>query len=209
MKSTYFSKLISAAGVQEYAPDNPAQSSWDTTLQQLRYDADVVFFGDSITRSVDFQSYFPDYKIVNLGVSGDNLTQMNRRTSTIAYLSPEMIFIMGGVNSLDDLSVNNATSKYRSLIGSVLSSNPSAKVFIQSILPISVSAHSRRLTNKSIIEMNTSLQNVAEEYGAVYIDVHSAFIANGSMNPLYTVDGVHLSNEGKELWIDILRQYIR
>ena len=41
----------------------------------MHLDADVVFFGNSITRASCFDTYFPDVSICNLGYGGEIWTE--------------------------------------------------------------------------------------------------------------------------------------
>ncbi len=43
---------------------------------------------------------------------------------------------------------------------------------------------------------------------SLYVDVYSAYVLNGEMNPEYTRDGVHLKDEYKYLWLEILSEYV-
>lgn len=195
-------------GIKEYAPFNYAVNAWSKCIKQLRYDAAIVFFGDSLTIQMDFQESFPNYKIVNLGYAGSNLTEMSTRAKVISYVTPEKIFFMGGVNSLDDLTVKKASQIYRGILDQIVEQNPSAEVFIQSILPIATNAESRRLTNGNIKLMNQELQSIAEEYNMQYIDLYSIYELDGVINPEYTYDGVHLLDTAKPLWIEAIREFI-
>lgn len=195
-------------GIKEYAPKDFTLLSWNRSIEQMEYDADIVFFGDSLTSRINFQKAYPDKKIINLGLSGDNLTQMKSRAYIISNLSPEKIFIMGGVNSLDDLSIEKASSLYREILDIISEGNPSAEIIIESILPIAKSAYSRKLTNDSIISMNRSLQAICNEYGLHYVDLYSVYEEDGFLNPSHTEDGVHLISESEYLWIDKIRSFV-
>lgn len=207
-KSIYPGKIVSALGIREYVPKDFTLLSWNRCIEQLIYDADIVFFGDSLTSRINFQKAFPEYKIVNLGLSGDNLTQMKNRADIIANLHPEKIFIMGGVNSLDDLSINKASSIYAEILDIITETNPNAKVYIQSILPISKSAYSRKLTNDNIRLMNASLQAIADEHKMEYLDLYSIYDLDGYLNSEYTEDGIHLNGSSEYLWIEAIRPYV-
>lgn len=77
-------------------PINYTLLSFNSCIEQLNYDADVVFLGDSLTRRVNFQRVFTDKKILNLGLSGDTLAGINDRCYLLKHLTPEKVFIMGG-----------------------------------------------------------------------------------------------------------------
>lgn len=201
-------RLLSKLGFHFPEETNWTLESWNSSLEQLDYDSDIVFIGDSLTRGENFQEYFPDKKIINLGISGDSLSGISKRAYIISELTPEMIFVEGGVNSLGSNSVDSLAAQYESMIVDIMTNNPGDEIFIQSILPISNKNQTGGLTNENIVKLNAKLQEIAEKHGATYIDVYSAYVLNGEMNPEYTKDGVHLKDEYKYLWLDILSEYV-
>ena len=209
MKKATPQKLLSKIGFSFPEETNWTLYSWNSSLEQLVYDSDIVFIGDSLTRGENFQERFTEKKIINLGISGDTLHGISKRAYVISALTPEMIFIEGGVNSLASNSVDSLASLYESILVHIMSDNPGDKIFIQSVLPISNGNQTGRLTNQNIVALNAKLQKISEKHGATYIDVYSAYVLNGEMNPEYTNDGVHLKDEYKCLWLDVLEKYIR
>ena len=201
-------RLLSKLGFHFPEETNWTLESWNSSLEQLDYDSDIVFIGDSLTRGENFQEYFPDKKIINLGISGDSLSGISKRAFIISELTPEMIFVEGGVNSLGSNSVDSLAAQYESMIAEIIADNPGDEVFIQSILPISNKNQTGGLTNENIVKLNAKLQEIAERQGVTYIDVYSVYVLNGEMNPEYTKDGVHLKDEYKYLWLDVLSEYV-
>ena len=94
------------------------------------------------------------------------------------------------------------------MVVQLMADNPGVEIFIQSVLPISNTSQIGGLTNIKIIALNAKLQEIADKHGATYIDVYSAYVLDGEMNPEYTSDGVHLKDKYKYLWLDILEKYI-
>ena len=184
-------RLLSKLGFHFPEQTNWTLESWNSSLEQLDYDSDIVFIGDSLTRGQNFQEYFPNKKIINLGISGDSLSGISKRAFIISELTPEMIFVEGGVNSLGSNSVDSLAEQYESMIAEIIANNPGDEVFIQSILPISNKNQTGGLTNENIVKLNAKLQEIAERQGVTYIDVYSVYVLNGEMNPEYTKDGVH------------------
>ena len=182
--------------------------SWNSSLKQLEYDSDIVFIGDSLTSGENFQEYFKNQKIVNLGISGDKISGLSERSYIIKELSPEKIFIEVGINTLKSSNVNDLSVLSESMVVDIIVSNPDASLFIQSILPISNSAQKGRLNNENIIEMNKRIKDIANRHGATYVDIYSVYVLNNEINPEYTKDGIHLKDEYKNLWLDALSQYI-
>ena len=201
-------KLLAKLNLIEYENVDYTQRSWNNCIMQLDYDADIVFIGDSLTAGLNPQENFPNKKIVNLGCSGDSVADLLNRYHVISTLQPEKIFIEGGVNSLGSLAINDVASQYEQLLLSIKKDNPNAKLYIQSVLPISNSKETGGLTNENIIKLNNELINLSLKYEVTYIDVYSVYVKDGQINSIYTKDGVHLTDDSKQLWIDLLENYI-
>ena len=201
-------RLLAKFGFPVPEETNWALVSWNSSLEQLSYDADAVFIGDSLIRGLNPQEYFSDKKVLNLGLSGDSLSGIAERSYIISHFTPELIFVEGGINSIRSSSVEDLAALYDSMIASILDDNPNGKIFIQSILPISNKNQSGNLTNENIAKLNVRLQEIALKHGVTYIDVYSVYEQDGQMNPEYTKDGIHLKDEYKHLWLDVLSKYI-
>lgn len=201
-------KLLSKVGIKVTDATDYSLFSWNSSLEQLVYDADIVFIGDSLTRGENFQEYFPDSKIINLGRSGDSVSGVSERSYIISHFTPEKVFIMCGVNSLKTNSIEDIISQYESMIIKLINENPNSDFYVQSVLPIQNAKQEGKLTNENIVKLNLELQKMADRHGATYIDVYSVYVDNGEMNHQYTVDGIHLQEEYKYLWLDVLSKYI-
>lgn len=208
-RAGYDTKLLVKLGLREpVAETNWAVVSWNNTMEKLNYDADVVFFGDSITRGSDFRAYFPESKIVNLGYSGDTLDGMLTRVSSVAAVTPEKVFIMGGINGITDKNIDQSIVTYSKLIEMLIATVPNSEIYIQSVLPISSTRESWFLSNKTIVEFNRKLAQLALEKDATYIDLYSLYEVNGEMNPELTTDGIHLHPDAYALWADAIAKYM-
>ncbi len=209
IRAGYLTKVLVKLGLKESTVStNWTAFSWDSCLKKLNYKADIAFFGDSITRGGDFHEYFKDYKIINLGCTGDNLQAILNRVSMVESVAPEKVFLMGGVNALTDFNHDKCVEKYDELITALEKSVPNATIYIQSVLPISKEKESSVCKNSSIIEFNKSLKSLAEKHKLVYIDLHSLYYLNGEINPSLTKEGVHLQPDAYHLWKDAIKNYI-
>ncbi|MGD0887182.1 MAG: GDSL-type esterase/lipase family protein [Thermodesulfovibrionales bacterium] len=167
----------------------------------------ILFIGDSLIEFFDWQRRFPNHKPVNLGVAGETVQGLLFRIRGIlnTYRSPDLIFIMTGINNVagDDLDFIDT---YKRVCKQLLDGYPSARIFINSLLPNLlpwISADSLRSVNRSIGKL-------AEESGAEYLDVYPAFLDEEG-NPVrdYLLDdGVHLSDKGYAVWADMLEMVI-
>ena len=181
---------------------------WNNTLIKLDYDADIVFFGDSITRASDFREYFPDFKIVNSGYSGDTLKGMISRVSGVAAVEPEKVFVLGGINGLTDTNADVCIGIYAKLLDSLKETLPDAEIYIQSVLPISHEKEKVYCLNTSIVDFNAKLVKLAEEKGVTFVNLYPLYELNGEMDPELTADGIHLTPEAYDLWAAEIEQYI-
>ncbi len=171
-------------------------------------DADIVFFGDSITIGGAWADAFQDVNIVNLGISGDSIRGMTCRVDMIASVRPEKVFILGGINSLTDHNSKEILKQYKNMLEKVHESVPEAEIYVQSILPISVEKEKECADNTIIDAFNTELEKLAAEAGATYINIHDLYELDGSMNPELTKDGVHLKPEAYNIWYKALKGYV-
>lgn len=205
----YDEKLFVKLGFKEQTSKiNEAVLSWERCLEKLEYDADVVFFGDSITCLGDFQKYFPNIKICNLGHGGDSLSGMINRISMIQSVNPEKVFLLGGINGLTDLNLDNCVSKYAQLLDLLEESLPDTKIYIQSVLPISSSRELSMCHNTTIARFNAEIKKLAEAHEMEYINLYSLYELNGEMNYELTLDGVHIKSEAYDLWAEKISKYI-
>lgn len=140
VKTNFFRRIGTRMGVCETKPQDRGDywciQGWTNTLRKLGYDADVVFFGNSITRGGNFQDYFPNVKTCNLGYSGDNMDGMMLRMEQIKAVSPEKVFVMAGINGLQMQTDDVFEKKYQQMVDSIKKTVPEAEVYLQSILPV-------------------------------------------------------------------------
>lgn len=183
--------------------------AWATCLDQLNTDADIVFFGDSITRQSHFNQYFPDKVVCNLGLGSDKIAGMTERVDMITSVSPEKVFILGGINSLRDYTMEKSIADYDSLL-SAISTNSSAQIYVISVLPIAVEVSSKiGCKPDTILRFNSALQNLTEKYGFEYINLFSVLAdQDGYILPGYTTDGVHLTKDAYDIWGETITPFI-
>jgi len=205
----YDTKILVKLGIKEpEVKTNWAVKGWNNMLEKMDYDADIVFFGDSITSGSDFRAYFPNEKIVVSGYPGDSLIGMKERVAGIAAVVPEKVFVLGGINGLKDGKVEQSVSLYRQLLVELKDSLPDTEIYIQSVLPISKEKETTVCQNSTIMAFNNRLAQLAEENKMTYVDLYSAYEWNGEMNPNHTRDGVHLKTEAYACWASIIAEYI-
>ena len=186
---------------------NWAVAGWTNTLAKLNYDADVVFLGDSITRGSDFREYFPDKRIVNLGYAGDTISGMTERANMVGTVDPELVFVMGGVNELNDKNVDDCVKKYAQLLDKLRDVVPNADIYAQSVLPV-FGEREKSCHNATIKDFNEKIEQLAYERKMGYVDLYVLYVKDGIMNSELSPDGVHIIPEAYGRWADAISEYI-
>ena len=184
--------------------------AWANSLEQLNVDADVVFFGDSITQFGDWRPYFPNLTIGNLGHSGDRIYHLEQRIDTVKALSPKKLFLMIGTNSLVDKTPEECAKEYAHLLDRLQKELPDTTIYVESLLPISQKRDQdeTKRTTEAILAFNKELQKIAEAKGLTYIDLYAVYEKDGALNPAYTSDGLHLLPDAYGPWTEAIRPYI-
>ena len=210
-KTHFFKRVGMSMGICELRPkdrgDYWCNRGWTNTLKKLDYDADVVFFGNSITCGGNFQDFFPDVKICNLGYPGDNMDGMMLRVEQIKAVHPEKVFVMAGINGLRRQPESVFEEKYQHMVDSIKSAVPDAEIYLQSILPLNYSMRKMKKSDK-IKKTNEKIEVIASRSGCVYVDLYSLYEKDDEMPKELTRDGVHLFPEAYERWMEEIRKYI-
>jgi lysophospholipase L1-like esterase len=166
----------------------------------------VVFLGDSITEMTDWGDWFPELRTMNRGIGGQAICDVALRLDT-ALIAPKAISLMIGTNDLHGLgkssNIEDIADQMRALVQQIQHMAPSVPLFINSITPRSIHFRDR------IILLNQHYREIAEESGAIYVDLWPAFSdGDGAIRTELTTEGLHLSVAGYKLWTDILRPHL-
>jgi lysophospholipase L1-like esterase len=163
-----------------------------------------ILVGDSLSL------WFPREKLptgklwLNQGISGDTSGGIATRLAAFSKTRPDAIYIMAGINDLrkgtnDEVILRN----YRRIMRSLRQTHPQAQIFIQSILPTQIST----IPNSRIRRLNTRIAQIAKQEGANYLNIHHWFAdADGNLRLDLTTDGLHLSQDGYDVWRFALQQ---
>lgn len=198
------------SGMSSAAADkNRAVIGWNTTMKQLDYDADIVFFGDSLTSRSDFRPFFPDKKIVTLGCPGDTLWAMQARVEAVGAVNPGQVFVLGGENGLKDDNVDECIAEYDRLLAMLKAEVPEAQIIMLSALPLREEMQPDMCSNDAINEFNGRLPALAEKYNCDYVYIHDLYLdENGELDKSFTEDGLHITSEAYDRWAGAIRPYI-
>lgn len=173
----------------------------------------TVFIGDSLTERFPFDVLLPEHPIYNRGIQGDKvggyryLGILDRLYESAYDLNPGKIFLMVGVNDL----IFAKTPKdifiqcYRRLITEIRTYTQ-AEIHIQSILPV---RDRYKRFNGRILDFNKALKEMAFEMRVPFIDLFASFHGSDKyLKPDLSMDGLHLSDNGYQLWTEKVKPFL-
>ncbi|WP_374723264.1 GDSL-type esterase/lipase family protein [Calidifontibacillus erzurumensis] len=160
----------------------------------------IVMLGDSITQGVDWHELLGRNDIINRGIAGDYSEGMLNRLHYIYSLHPKYVFIMGGINDIRHhvLTPNEIAKNYDKMISAL--KNRNIKPVITSTLYVAPTEKKHKKINGNVDQLNALLKEIANEKGIPFIDLNSKLAKGNSLNPKYTVDGIHLLGNAYRIW---------
>lgn len=184
--------------------------------ESIQY-GDIIYLGDSITEFYKLDNYYK-IPIVNSGTSGfttdDILLDLDNK---VFKYNPKKIVILIGTNDINigktsDYIVNNI----KKIVDLILEKRPNVTIYIQSLYPINNIDDSKVnhgmvgiRNNEFIQEINKKLKKYCDLNEFEYIDMYNKLLDDdGNLNMNYTVDGLHISDEGYNIITKELHKYI-
>ena len=184
---------------------------------------DVYFLGNSITRrwgATDYpeflahwRSSFFGWNAANFGWGGDRVEHMLWRLEQgeLDGVHPRVVVILAGTNNVGrvpggEAKVADVARGLRALVALARRKAPNATIVLTGILPREDSLATAAEINREIAQINERLAGMADGRSVRYLDVGGRLLdGGGRLRPGVTVDGLHLSLAGYEVWADALR----
>ena len=172
-------------------------------------DADLVFFGDSITQGLAEQKglwakYYAPRKAVDFGVGGDGTPQILWRLDhgTVAGLSPKAVVLMVGTNNRwrGDATPETIAKGIEAVVAKLREKLPGARVLVLGVFPTGEGPdHPDR---KLFADTNRRLARLADDKTVFFLDVTGVFLLpDGRLDKAAMAsDLLHLSATGYERW---------
>lgn len=182
-------------------------------------------FGDSITNGDPdvpdgngyrgflqgmLRAHFGTGEVANEGLDGTNSDRGAARIgSSLSRVRPSFTLILYGTNDWNqcDEPPNCFTiPSLRSMVQQIKTSGGHA--FVGAILPVNVGYDGRTPPSRQnwVIQMNTLIKQMADEEGAVYVDLYGAFARSGLTGSALYVDHLHPTEPGYRImaqtWFD-------
>lgn len=203
-------------GVSEVSADQPSvdpmiqikQENFEVVDEESK---DIVFAGDSHTDYFEWGEYFEDLSVANRGIGGDTSEGLLGRIDQVTELNPQKVFLMIGVNDIQqDVPVETIVQNYIQIVEAIKEANPETEIYVQSVFPVAGDLYENNQfkhsdsINESVAALNKKLSQLE---GVKFVNAAEPF--GSELAEEYSVDGLHLSREGYEVWLDEIEGYVK
>jgi lysophospholipase L1-like esterase len=183
---------------------------------------DVYFAGDSITRrwrAADYPQFlanwnenFHGWNAANFGWGGDTIQNIlwRLRNGELDGVHPRVIVLLAGTNNLgnhpaSDAKVADITRGIKALLATIRQKAPEATVIVMGILPRNDGLRPTAVI-PSIDRINENIAKLANGKTIRYVNINGKLAdRNGVLFDGMTVDRLHLSLQGYQVWADALK----
>jgi len=165
----------------------------------------LLFVGSSSIRLWMTGESFPDFHVINRGFGGAHISDVNYFIEpTVLKYFPEVIVFYAGDNDIaGDKTPAQVLEDYQAFVQSVLANRSDTKILY---LPIKPS-----IARWQFWPQMEQANKLIEDYCTLntnlwYTDTASPMLQMGTPPPpeLFVDDGLHLSDQGYQMWNDIL-----
>ncbi|MDI6453112.1 GDSL-type esterase/lipase family protein [Peloplasma aerotolerans] len=173
----------------------------------------IVFVGDSITQDYNVYEYFHGLNVYNRGIGGDTTKGLlSRLHLSIFDLEPKIVVILIGTNdfALLKTTVEEVYMNIELIVKKIKIKLPKTKIILQSVYPVNETLSPMTVLprkNEIIRKLNDLLSQIKDvEYVQLFdllIDEH------GQLNKKYTVEGLHINEQGYALITKTLDEYLK
>jgi lysophospholipase L1-like esterase len=188
---------------------------------------DVYFVGNSIVRrwgATDYPDFLANWKAnffgwnaADFGWGADRIEHMLWRIENgeLDDVNPKVIVILAGANNVGsrpggDEKVADITRGLRALIDLCRRKAPNATIIVTGLLPRNATGTDRLAVIPEINRINENLARFADGTWIRYINVNDKLAdKNGQLYDGMSVDGLHPTLKGYQIWADALKPVLR
>lgn len=180
-----------------------------------------LFIGNSITDGIARYGIIPGATVY----AKNGLTVTNALTEPVVVsgsgrISVEQalgsrqfdrIYLMFGMNELGFGSEKQFVTRYSALIDRLWAMQPSATIYVQSILPVTAERSQKDSTFNipRLQHFNELIRQMCAEKHALFLDAHSALCdETGALPAEYSSDGIHITKEAYGIWFSYVNTHI-
>lgn len=176
-------------------------------IRNNNLEIDLIFFGDSITRRMNINRFYPSNKrILNSGIGGDNLSNMKKRIKEdVISLNPSEVVFLGGINDLrnwyldgakdEEVFINYIVHSYVEIITKLSSAN--IKVYPCFLLYTCEEEINFHYLNSVIKKINCKLEDFFKSENYQFLN-YNVFLSNeyDELIKNFASDGLHPDEVG-------------
>jgi lysophospholipase L1-like esterase len=183
---------------------------------------DVYFLGDSITRrwgATDYPEFLANFKqnffgwnAGNFGWGADLLQNILWRIQNgeLDGVNPKIVVFLGGTNNVgnrvppngDEARVADATRGVEAILKTIREKAPNATVILTAIFP----RNDNIAVVPTINKINDNIAKLADGKKVRYLNINDKLAdANGKLYEGMTVDNLHPTLKGYQIWADALK----
>ena len=173
---------------------------------------EILFVGSSsFTKWTDVQDYFPEYKIINRGFGGSELTDLIRYVNDVIIpYHAKQVVIYCGENDLaaaDSVTAEMVFNRFKKLFTLIRKNNPTVSIAFISMKP---SPSRKHLLSKMEAGNAMIKKFLSTKKKTAFIDVyHQMFNADGTiMQDIFIQDNLHMNAQGYHIWQKIIAPYL-
>jgi lysophospholipase L1-like esterase len=158
----------------------------------------IAFVGDSLVREGSWADWLgAGHTVHNFGVDGDTTDDALARLDSVIETRPDEVLLLIGTNDLGTRqTVEHLVRNIESMLIELRRELPDSRVLVHSILPRG------REFARSIKDANIHLRQFSATVRAQYLDLWPALaLDDGSLNPQFSDDQLHLNAEGYQAWL--------
>ncbi|QPK81648.1 lysophospholipase [Schaalia sp. ZJ405] len=194
-------------------------------LNVLAKKGQIVFTGSSLMEQFPIYEFILSenlpYTIYNRGIGGYTSQELLDSLDVCIYeLEPKAVFLNIGSNDMDsdNYAVSRMLNTYESILKSIVSHTPKAKLYLLAFYPINLDAgsspHAKEIwshrSNERIHEANQGILTLAQRYDATFLDLNAGLTdTEGKLRAEFTVDGVHMYADGYRAVLNPLHSTLR
>lgn len=191
-------------------PSRPVSASWFS---------DAVFIGDSRLEGLtSAKLFYPALTLSQIGLnvrdarSSAVFVRDGKRATlqeVLEDVSYNKIYLMLGFNETSWMSDKEFYREYSALIDHLRELSPQAQIYIQTLLPVTVSRAAATGTDNSLLaNRNRLLTELAREKQVFLVSVGEYFSEpDGTLSTNFSSDGFHLTTSGYTRWFQYLRTH--
>lgn len=171
----------------------------------------VVCAGSSLMEMFPIEKFVEEdgnpIVVYNRGIGGFVSRELLENIDVcISDLKPSRLFLNIGTNDLSnaEITLEQVMELYGRILDRVQEALPNVEIYLMAYYPINYDAAVPEMkeclkirTNEKINAANELVKRLAQEKGARYIDINAPLKdANGCLKAEYTIEGMHIKEEG-------------